>query len=273
MIADFEKGKVAVVTGSSKGIRKAIAVALAKENYRLIINARKAKKAEEVAGEIRSMGKIAFASEADVSRERDCIFLIDSSIKKFGRIDLLVNNAGIQGAVSISEMSVDEWDNVLNVNLRGAFICSREAVKHMLKVGKGCIINISSVHQIIPKPLFAHYAASKGGIEMLTKSMALELARKGIRVNAVAPGAISTDMNRKLLSNKDKLQDMIDQIPMGRIGEPNDVADLVVYLASEKAMYITGSTFFVDGGLTLYPTFCVDCETRFPYLRCINWNN
>jgi glucose 1-dehydrogenase len=259
MSIDSSVDKVVVVTGSGKGIGKSIAVAFARENYHVVVNARNKEDIERVVSEIGSMGKEASAFAGDISKEDDCINLISFALEKFGKIDLLVNNAGIQRAVPIDEMTVEEWDNVLNVNLRGAFICSREAVKSMLKLRKGCIINISSVHQIIPKPLFVHYAASKGGVERLTKSMALELARHGIRVNAVAPGAIATDMNRELLENNVKLKDMIGHIPMGRIGEAEEVSNLVVFLASDKAQYITGTTFFVDGGLTLYPTFCIDC--------------
>lgn len=253
------KRKVALVTGSGRGIGKAIATALAKENYAVVVNSLNPEHAENVASEIKALGTKAVAAAGDLSKEEDCKNLIDTTIREFGRIDVLVNNAGIQKATPLTEMSTEEWDKVLDVNLRGTFICSREAVKHMLKAGAGCIINISSVHQTIPKPLFAHYAASKGGLEMLTKTMALELARRGIRVNAVAPGAIATDMNRELLESRKKMQEMLEHIPMGRIGEAEEVADLVVFLASDKARYVTGTTFFVDGGLTLYPTFCIDC--------------
>ncbi len=253
-----DKAKIALVTGSSRGIGKAIATSLAKENYSIVVNSRTLEHAENVVKEIRSIGKKAIAVAGDISQEEDCKNLIDAAIREFGRLDLLVNNAGIQMATSFTEMSTKEWDKVINVNLRGAFICSREAVKHMLKDGKGCVINVSSVHQLIPKPLFANYTASKGGLAMLTKTMALELASKGIRVNAVAPGVIATDINRELLQSRKKMAEIVERIPLGRIGQAEEVAYLVIFLASDKARYITGATFFVDGGLTLYPSFCID---------------
>ena len=258
MISISEK-KVALVTGSGRGIGKAIAIALAKENYYVVVNSRNSEHVKKVVSEIELLGKKAIAVTGDLSREEDCKNIVDTTIKKFGQIDLLVNNAGTQKAIPLTEMTAEDWNKVLDVNLRGTFICSREAAKHMLKVGKGCIINISSVHQVIPKPLFVHYAASKGGLEMLTKTMALELARRGIRVNAVAPGVIATAMNKEMLESKKMMGEMVERIPMGRMGKPEEVANLVVFLASDKASYVTGTTFFVDGGLTLYPAFCIDC--------------
>ena len=198
------------------------------------------------------------AVEADVSKESDCIKLIEDTIKHYGRIDVLVNNAGIQKDVPFEETSIEEWYKIIAVDLTGPFVWSREAVKHMEKQRYpkgGCIINISSVHQIIPKPHYIPYATSKAGIEMMTKTMALELAKDNIRANVVAPGAIETDMNRELKNNKDLREKVLKQIPIQRIGNPEEVANVVEFLASNKASYVTGTTFYVDGGMTLYPSF------------------
>ena len=252
--------KTVVVTGAGRGIGKAIAVGFAKENYNVVVNSRNPQNASNVAEEIKTLGTNSVGVGGDVSIEDDCKNIIETAVKQFGGIDVLVNNAGIQKPVPLNEMSVEEWDKILDVNLKGVFICSREAVKHMLKNGEGSIINISSVHQVIPKPLYVHYASSKGGLNMLTKSMALEFARHNIRVNAVAPGAIATDMNKEILENKDKLKDVNELVPMGRIGTSEEVADAVIFLASKKASYITGTTFFVDGGLTLYPSYGIELK-------------
>jgi glucose 1-dehydrogenase len=198
------------------------------------------------------------AIQADVSKESDCISLIDETIKKYARIDVLVNNAGIQQDVPFEETSIEEWYKIIGVDLTGPFVYSRETVKHMKKQQDptgGCIINISSVHQIIPKPHYVLYATSKAGIEMMTKTMALELAKDNIRVNLVAPGAIDTDMNTLLRNNKSELEGVLNLIPMGKIGSAYDVANVVEFLASNKACYVTGASYLVDGGMTLYPSF------------------
>ena len=253
-------GKVAVVTGSSKGIGRAIVLAFAKSNTYagIVVNARKRDEAEEVVKEVQNIGNCdSIALIADVSKEADCIRLIDETIKHYGRIDVLVNNAGIQQEVPFEDTSTEVWQKIIAVDLTGPFVCSREAVKHMLNQNPkgGCIINISSVHQIIPKPHYVPYATSKAGIEMMTKTMALELAQDNIRVNAVAPGAIATEMNEELKEDKAELNNVLRRIPLRRIGSPEDIANMVEFLASDKASYVTGSTFFVDGGMTLYPTF------------------
>src|ERR671920_1844157 len=258
---DHRRSKIAVVTGSSKGIGRAIVLAFAKSNIYtgIVVNARKRDEAERVAKEVQDIGRNcdSIAVIADVSQEADCIRLIDEVAKHYGRIDLLVNNAGIQQEVPFEDTSIEVWQKIIAVDLTGPFVCSREAVKHMLNQNPkgGCIINISSVHQIIPKPHYLPYATSKAGIEMMTKTMALELAQENIRVNAVAPGAIETDMNEELKEDKAELNKVLRRIPLQRIGTSEEVANMVEFLASDKASYITGSTFFVDGGMTLYPSF------------------
>lgn len=256
-------GKVAVVTGSSKGIGKAVALSFARaessEYSAIVINSRKIDEAEKVVQEIKKISNCeSIAISGDVSKEEDCIKLIEETIKKFHRIDVLVNNAGIQKEIPFTETTLQDWYDIISVDLTGPFICSREAVKHM-KLQKnptgGCIINISSVHQIIPKPHYIPYATSKGGIDMMTKTMALELAADNIRVNIVAPGAIDTDMNISLRNDLQERENTLKRIPMGRIGSDKEVANVVEFLASSKASYITGSTIVVDGGMTLYPSF------------------
>jgi glucose 1-dehydrogenase len=189
--------------------------------------------------------------------------LIDETIKKYDRIDVLVNNAGIQKDIPLTETTLDDWYQIISVDLTGPFVCSREAVKHMQKQQNptgGCIINISSVHQVIPKPHYIPYSTSKAGIEMMTKTMALELAKFGIRANVVAPGAIETDMNIELQNDKVELENVLKRVPIGRIGKPEEIANVVEFLASDKASYVTGTTFLVDGGMTLYPSFAINLE-------------
>ncbi|MGH9999891.1 MAG: glucose 1-dehydrogenase [Nitrososphaeraceae archaeon] len=252
--------KIGVVTGSSKGIGKAIAITFAKsgEYLAVVTNARKLQEARTVSDEIRTLGCNSFPIEADISKEEDCIRLIEQTIKNYNRIDVLVNNAGVQQDVPLEETTVDLWQKILAVDLTGPFICSREAVKHMEKQQDptgGCIINITSVHQLIPKPHYIPYATSKAGVEMMTKTLASELAKSNIRANAVAPGAIETPMNVLLDENEVALRKTLAQIPMGRIGGAEEVANAVEFLSSDRASYITGTTLYVDGGMTLYPSF------------------
>jgi glucose 1-dehydrogenase len=264
-----KKKKVAIITGSSEGIGKSIAVAFAKsgEYDGLVINSRKIDEAQQTASEIKNnavnsgLNLDTIAIQADISRESECIKLVEQTIEHFGRLDVLVNNAGIQKNIPIEETTLDDWHKIIAVDSTGPFVCSREAVKHMEKqqnpppAGGYSIINISSVHQAIPKPHYVPYATSKAGIEMMTKTMALELAKKNIRVNVVAPGAIDTDMNKVLRENKEERQRVLQQIPVDRIGSPEEVANAVEFLASDKSSYITGTTIYVDGGMTLYPSF------------------
>lgn len=253
--------KNVVVTGSSRGIGQAVALEFAKAGCNLVINSRNAEELsaskEEILKAIRdSAGIVTFTG--DISQEHVCKGLMDVAEKKLGGLDVLVNNAGINGPEkNIVDISSTEWDKVLDINLKGSFFCSREAIKKMLSQIKRSdtsdysIINISSVHQTTPMPLAVPYAASKGGMEMLTKTMALEVADKGIRINAIAPGAIATMMNIDILEDEKKKKDEENKIPMHRIGNPSEIAKVAVFLASTDASYITGATFYVDGGLTL----------------------
>jgi glucose 1-dehydrogenase len=253
--------RVAIVTGSSRGIGEAIAIEFSKAGYNLVINSRNK---EELSTSKREIMKIANSTTnilefpGDISREKTCRGMVDAAIKQFGRIDVLVNNAGINGPEKKStEVTSDEWDEVIDINLKGCFMCSREVMKQMLlqrekeKVSDYSIINISSVHQTTPMPLAAPYSASKGGMEMLTKTMALEVADKGIRINGIAPGAIATMMNIDVLKDKKKINEEEKKIPMHRIAEPSEIGKVAVFLASDAASYILGTTIFVDGGLTL----------------------
>jgi glucose 1-dehydrogenase len=258
--------RVAVITGSSKGIGRAIALnfAKSKDYSSIVINSRRIDEAELVVQEIkRTTSCDSIAIPGDVAQEKDCIRLIDETVDKFQRLDVLVNNAGIQKEIPLTETTLQDWYNIISVDLTGPFICSREAVKQMKVQNNprgGCIINISSVHQIIPRPHYVPYATSKGGIEMMTKTMALELATENIRVNIVAPGAIDTDMNINLRTDVRERENTLRKIPMGRIGKDEEVANVVEFLASNKASYMTGSTVIVDGGMTLYPSFSLDYD-------------
>lgn len=252
--------KNVVVTGSSRGIGQAVALEFAKAGYNLIINSRNADELSASKEEIlkAANGAVEVVTfPGDISQETVCKDLIDVAEKKFGYLDVLVNNAGINGPEKNStDISSTEWDEVLDINLKGSFFCSREAIKKMLyqpkkSPGNNSIINISSVHQTTPMPLAVPYAASKGGMEMLTKTLALEVASKGIRINAIAPGAVATMMNIDILQDEKKKKDEENKIPMHRIGEPYEIAKVAFFLASADASYITGATLYVDGGLTL----------------------
>src|SRR5919108_1102347 len=252
-------GRVAVVTGSSKGIGKAIATEFANAGYSVVINARNEEELKKAAKDISKSikhGRKVISIPGDISQEPICISLIETAVKQFGRIDVLVNNAGIGGeSKKIHELTEKDWDEVIDVNLKGAFLCTREAVKNMMKDGNNnsnySIINISSVHEQTPQPESAPYAASKGGMQMLTKTVALELPDKGIRVNGIAPGAIATDMNKEVLENQEKKEKKEQGIPVHRIGQPEEIAKVALFLASEDASYVAGTTIYVDGGRTL----------------------
>lgn len=259
-----EKIIVAVVTGSSRGIGKAIAVEFAKAGYSVVINARDEVELKKAAEDISKLvdddnnNKVAYVA-GDISQEQTCIALLEETVQKFGRIDVLVNNAGIRGeSKKIHELTSSDWDEVININLKGAFLCTREAVKRILirkekenTNDNYSIINISSYHESIPQFEGAPYAASKGGMEMLTKTVALELADKGIRVNSIAPGAIATDMNKELLEDEEKTKQKEKTIPTHRLGQPEEIAKVALFLASDNASYITGTTIYADGGRAL----------------------
>lgn len=198
----------------------------------------------------------------DISQEQNCKSLMDEAITKFGRIDVLVNNTGIRGSSKkITDLTVNDWDEAISTNLKSTFLCTREALKHMMKnsvrdknlnnINNYSIINISSIHESIPQPKTGPYASSKGGMMMLTRTVALEVADKGIRVNGIAPGTINTDVNKDVLENKEKKNQEEQKIPMQRIGQPEEVAKVAMFLASPAASYITGTTIYVDGGLAL----------------------
>ena len=252
--------KVAVITGSSKGIGKAIAVEFAKEGYKIVLNAREANELSEAVNDIKNHWRKRRTNNLlggrHIAGRYLLIFNRTYTIKMFGRIDVLVNNAGIGGAQkSVHEPTSDEWDYVIDVNLKGAFLCTREAIKRMTYDVNNTrktysIINISSVHESIPQPQSAPYSASKGGMEMLTKTVALEVADKGIRINGIAPGAIATDMNKEILEDEQKKKDEEIRIPMHRIGRPEEIAKVALFLASDGASYMTGTTVCVEGGLT-----------------------
>ena len=260
-------GRVAVITGSSKGIGKSIAMEFARAGYSIVMNARHEQQlkqaAEEISNSIEDEEKIVSLA-GDISQEHICVSLVEKAVRQFGKIDVMINNAGIGGeSKKIQELTERDWDEVIDINLKGAFFCTREAEKNMVsRLGNernadnnknyNCsIINISSVHEQTPHPQSAQYAASKGGMEMLTKTAALELADKRIRVNGIAPGAIATDMNKELLENQQEREKKEQQIPLHRIGSPEEIAKVALFLASDDASYISGTTIYVDGGLTL----------------------
>jgi glucose 1-dehydrogenase len=257
-------GKVALVTGSSQGIGQAIAIRLAKAGAQVVINYRSNPEgAEETVKLVQDAGGECHAAEgfceeepaisvqADVSVLEDIQRLVSESIERFGKIDILVNNAGIEKHAPFWEVSEKDYDAVLSVNLKGVFFTTQAVVKHLIETQRpGNIINISSVHEELPFPNFTAYCASKGGLKMMARNLAIELAPYGITVNNVAPGAIETPINTDLINNPEKLNAVLKNIPLGRLGQPQDVAGLVAFLASDEASYITGSTFVVDGGLT-----------------------
>jgi glucose 1-dehydrogenase len=248
------QGKNALVTGSSKGIGRAIATRLGHDGANVIVNYNSDPKgAEEAVQEIRAFGVRAEALKADLGSVASVEALLTTAIETLGSLDILVNNAGIESHAPFWDVTEADYDRVLAVNLKGVFFASQAMVRHLRATSRtGRIINISSVHEEIPFPNFAAYCASKGGLKMLTRNLAVELGPLGITVNAIAPGAIETPINRNLLQDEVKLRSLLGQIPLGRLGQPEDVAGLAVFLASDEAAYVTGSTYFVDGGLTWF---------------------
>jgi glucose 1-dehydrogenase len=247
-------GKVALVTGSSKGIGRGIAERFAAEGADVVINYNSDPAgAGEVVAVARASGVRATALQADLSSVASVRGLIERSIQEMGRLDVLVNNAGIETHAPFWEVSEADYQKVLDVNLRGVFFATQAMVRHLRAAGRGGrIVNISSVHEELPFPNFAAYCASKGGLKMLTRTLAVELGPLGITINNIAPGAIETPINRSLLDDRQKLTSLLAQIPLGRLGQPQDVAGLAAFLASDDAAYVTGTTFTVDGGLTWF---------------------
>ena len=256
------EGKNVLVTGASSGIGQAIAVRFAAEGANVAINHRNsAEQAEATRAQAQAARTNAgreIIVQADVSNEEQVQRLFAETIAAFGRIDVLVNNAGIQKPCPSHEIEAADFDRVVSVNLRGPFLCSREALRHFLsREGGGVILNNSSVHQIIPKPKYLSYSVSKGGMENLTKTLALEYADRGIRVNAVGPGAVVTPINKAWIDNPEARGEVESHIPMGRAADSGEIAAVFAFLASDEASYITGQTLFACGGLTLYPEFRV----------------
>ncbi|MEO5733903.1 MAG: SDR family oxidoreductase [Rubrivivax sp.] len=257
------QGQTAIVTGASSGIGTGVAEALAAAGANVAVNHHKSsKEAGKVVDAIVQAGGQAIAVEADVSKEDDVLHLFDQTIDEFGRIDIVVANAGMQKDASLTEMTLDQWQAVLAVNLTGQFLCAREAVRRFLAQGlaphskaRGKIICMSSVHQQIPWAGHVNYASSKGGILMMMQSIAQEVASQGIRVNSIAPGAIKTPINESAWSTPEAMEKLLKLIPYGRIGAPDDIGKAAVWLASDESDYVTGTTLFVDGGMCLYPGF------------------
>jgi len=244
--------KVALVTGSSQGIGRAIALRFAQEGADVIINYNRGRAgAEAVQAEIAALGRRALIVQADLGQVADIRRLIHAGVEEFGRLDILVNNAGLETHAPFWDVREEDYDRVLDVNLKGVFFATQSFVQHLRAQKRpGKIVNISSVHEELPFPNFTAYCASKGGVKMLTRNLSVELGALGININNIAPGAIETPINTKLLNDPAKLGALLGQIPLGRLGQPHDVASLAVFLASDEAAYVTGTTFFVDGGLT-----------------------
>jgi glucose 1-dehydrogenase len=248
--------KVALVTGSSQGIGQAIALRLAQEGASIVINYRSHPEgAEETLAKVQAAGGKChmvdgITIQADTGSIADVQRMVTESINHFGKLDILVNNAGIEKNADFWDVTEADYDAVLNVNLKGVFFATQAFVQHLRATQQaGKVINISSVHEELPFPHFASYCASKGALKMLTRNLAVELAPLNITINNVAPGAIETPINTKLLNDPQKLGALLQNIPLGRLGKPQDVASIVAFLGSSDADYITGSTFFVDGGL------------------------
>ncbi|HEX5515880.1 MAG TPA: glucose 1-dehydrogenase [Gammaproteobacteria bacterium] len=258
-------GQVAIVTGATSGLGRASALALAQAGAQVVVNhlPRSAAAAAEVVAEIEAAGGTVLTSAADVSLEQDVEAMFAEAVQHFGTVHILVNNAGIEQGAPFQEMSLAQWQRVIDVNLTGQFLCARAAVREFFRRGPqpevscalGKIICMSSVHQAIPWAFQTNYAASKGGVLMLMQSLAQELAPHRIRVNAIAPGAIRTPINRQVWENETALGSLLELIPYGRIGAPEDIATTVLWLASDLSDYMIGTTVFVDGGMTLYPSF------------------
>lgn len=264
MAAKRLEGQTALVTGANSGIGKAVAESIAAEGANVVINyVTHPEISDQMVGEIKSAGGNAIAVKADVSKEGDVQQMFQKCIQTFGTVDILVNNAGIQKDAPFVEMTLDQWQAVINVNLTGYFLCAREAAREFIRRGivkerskaAGKIICMSSVHEVIPWAGHVNYASSKGGIMLFMKSIAQELAPHNIRVNSIGPGAIKTPINKAAWETEDSLNNLMKLIPYGRIGQPEDIGKAAVWLASDESDYVNGTTLFVDGGMLLYPGF------------------
>jgi NAD(P)-dependent dehydrogenase (short-subunit alcohol dehydrogenase family) len=244
--------KTVLVTGGSRGNGRAMALALAREGADVAINYR-SHEAEALSAveEIRAMGRRSFAVQADTSNSAQVKAMVGRVMEEFGRIDVLLNNAGVLKRTPFLEISEEEWDWIIDVNLKGYFLVGQAVAREMVKVRRGVIINVSSLGQRIAMPSLTHYNASKGGVGQLTRQMALELAKYGIRVNAICPGLIETDMNRHNLADPEFRRSRLANTPLGIVGTPEDLGGIAVYLAGDESRYVTGSMFFVDGGVSI----------------------
>jgi glucose 1-dehydrogenase len=258
------RGQKALVTGANSGIGEGIARALASAGADVVVNyVAHQESADRLVAELKAHGVAALAIRADVSREAEVRAMFEEMLATWGTIDILVSNAGVQRDAPLVEMTLEQWDAVLGINLTGAFLCIREAAREMIRRGvrpevsraAGKIICISSVHERIPWAGHVNYAASKGGMMLLVQSVAQELAPHRIRVNSIAPGAIQTPINRSAWETPEALRQLLTLIPYGRIGQPEDIGRAAAWLASDDADYVHGQTLFVDGGMTLYPAF------------------
>ncbi len=258
------KGQKALVTGANSGIGRAVAAALGHAGADVVVNyVVKPEEADEVCREIERCGSRSLAIKADVSSEAQVRAMFSEAIATFGTIDILVNNAGIQRDAPFEEMTLKQWHQVIEVNLTGQFLCAREAIREFKRRGvnkevscsAGKIICMSSVHEIVPWAGHVNYAASKGGVMLMMKSIAQEVAPYRIRVNSIGPGAIRTPINRPAWESQEAYEKLMKLVPYKRIGEPEDIARAAVWLASDEADYINGTTLFIDGGMTLYPGF------------------
>lgn len=244
------EGKTVLVTGASRGIGKAVALAFAKEGANVVVNyAGSTDKANEVVEQIKSLGREAITYQCNVSDSEAVSAMIKDTIAKFGRIDILVNNAGITRDNLLMRMKEDEWDSVIDTNLKGVFLCTKAVTRQMMKQRSGRIINMASIVGVIGNPGQANYVAAKAGVIGMTKSTARELASRGITVNAIAPGFITTDMTDQLTDEQKEA--MLQQIPLAKFGQASDIASTALFLASDDANYITGQTINVDGGMVM----------------------
>ncbi|PLR84179.1 beta-ketoacyl-ACP reductase [Bacillus canaveralius] len=244
------EGKAALVTGASRGIGREIALELARQGASVAVNYSGSEaRANEVVDEIRALGREAFAVQADVANSDSVAAMVKETFEKFGKLDILVNNAGITRDNLLMRMKEEEWDDVINTNLKGVFLCTKAVTRQMMKQRSGRIINISSIVGVSGNAGQANYVAAKAGVIGLTKTTAKELASRGILVNAVAPGFISTDMTDKL--SEEVKAEMLKQIPLARLGEPGDIARVAAFLASDDCGYMTGQTLHVDGGMVM----------------------